>query len=47
MLVICTLNFNNNVIIPIYAEEVLHRGAQGYASLLSATGVGSLVAAFS
>lgn len=46
MLVICTLNFNNNVIIPIYAEEVLHRGAQGYASLLSATGVGSLVAAF-
>ena len=31
MMIICTLNFNNNVIIPIYAQEVLGRGAQGYA----------------
>ncbi|WLV77452.1 MFS transporter [Lacticaseibacillus parahuelsenbergensis] len=46
MLIICTLNFNNNVIIPIYAQEVLGRGAQGYANLLSATGIGSLIAAF-
>lgn len=46
MLIVCTLNFNNNVIIPIYAQTVLHQGAQGYASLLSATGIGSLIAAF-
>ncbi|KRL05890.1 permease of the major facilitator superfamily protein [Liquorilactobacillus oeni DSM 19972] len=46
MVIISTLNFNNNVIIPIYAKEVLHEGAQGYANLLSATGIGSLVAAF-
>ncbi|MFT8836953.1 MFS transporter [Liquorilactobacillus satsumensis] len=46
MLIISTLNFNNNVIIPIYAEEVLHAGSQTYANLLSATGIGSLAAAF-
>lgn len=46
MLIVCTLNYNNNVIIPIYAKEVLHAGAQVYANLLSATGIGSLVAAF-
>lgn len=45
MLIVCTLNYNNNVIIPIFAKEVLHSGAQTYASLLSATGAGSLVAA--
>ncbi|WP_125604588.1 MFS transporter [Lapidilactobacillus bayanensis] len=46
MIVICTLNYNNNVIIPIYAKTVLHSGAQVYANLLSATGIGSLIAAF-
>lgn len=46
MIIVCTLNYNNNVIIPIFAKTVLHSGAQTYASLLSATGVGSLVAAF-
>lgn len=46
MIIVCTLNFNNNVIIPIFAKTVLHSGAQTYASLLSATGVGSLIAAF-
>ncbi|QGG60746.1 MFS transporter [Loigolactobacillus bifermentans] len=46
MLIICTLNYNNNVIIPIFAKTVLHAGAQTYANLLSATGAGSLVAAF-
>lgn len=46
MLVICTLNFNNNVIIPVYAKTVLHAGAQTFANLLSAVGVGSLIAAF-
>ncbi|MFD1319242.1 MFS transporter [Loigolactobacillus zhaoyuanensis] len=46
MLIVCTLNYNNNVIIPIFAKTVLHSGAQTYANLLSATGLGSLVAAF-
>ncbi len=46
MLVVCTLNFNNNVIIPIFAKTVLHSGAQTYANLLAATGIGSLIAAF-
>lgn len=46
MLIVCTLNFNNNVIIPIMAKTVFHGGAQTYANLLSATGVGSLIAAF-
>lgn len=45
MLVICTLNYNNNVIIPVFAKTVLHSGAQTYANLLSATGIGSLIAA--
>ncbi|WP_056969209.1 MFS transporter [Lacticaseibacillus thailandensis] len=45
MIIVCTLNYNNNVIIPIFAKEVLHSGAQTYANLLSATGVGSLIAA--
>ncbi|WP_033385781.1 MFS transporter [Paucilactobacillus suebicus] len=46
MLIVCTLNYNNNVIIPVFAKSVLHSGAQTYANLLSATGVGSLIAAF-
>jgi MFS family permease len=46
MIIVCTLNYNNNVIIPVYAKAVLGQGAQAYANLLSATGVGSLVAAF-
>lgn len=45
MLIICTLCYNNNVIIPIFAKTVLHSGAQAYANLLSATGIGSLIAA--
>lgn len=45
MLIVCTLNYNNNVIIPIFAKTVLHSGAQVYANLLSATGIGSLIAA--
>ncbi len=46
MLIVSTLNFNNNVIIPIYANQVLGGGADIYANLLSATGIGSLAAAF-
>ena len=40
------LNYNNNVIIPIFTKEVLHSGTQTYANLLSAAGVGLLIAAF-
>lgn len=46
MMIICTLNFNINVIIPVYAKTVLHAGSQVFANLLSAVGVGSLIAAF-
>ncbi|WP_203650751.1 MFS transporter [Secundilactobacillus yichangensis] len=46
MIIVCTLNYNNNVIIPIFAKTVLNSGAQTYANLLSATGIGSLIAAF-
>ncbi len=45
MMIICTLNFNNNVIIPVYAKTVLHGGAQTFATLQSAVGIGSLIAA--
>lgn len=46
MLIICSLDFNMNVIAPIYAKTVLHSGAQVYSNILSATGVGSLIGAF-
>lgn len=45
MLIVCTLDYNLYVIIPIFAKAVLHSGAQTYANLLSATGIGSLIAA--
>lgn len=45
MIIVCTLAYNNNVIIPVYAKNVLNQGAQGYSNLLSATGIGSLIAA--
>lgn len=46
MIVVTTLAYNINVIVPIYAKTVLHSGAQAYANLLSASGIGSLIAAF-
>lgn len=46
MLIISTLSFNNNVILPVFAKTVLHSGAQAYAGLMTASGIGSLVAAF-
>ncbi len=46
MLIVCTLEFNNSVIIPVYAKTVLHSGAQTFANLMSAVGIGSLAAAF-
>ncbi len=45
MIIVCTLAYNTNVIIPVYAKNVLNQGAQEYSNLLSATGVGSLLAA--
>lgn len=43
MLVIGTLAMNNDIIIPVFAKEVLKKGAAGYGVLLSAMGAGSLV----
>ena len=45
MLIVCTLAYNQNTILPIYANQVLGQGAQGYATLLSAVGIGSMIAA--
>jgi len=45
MLAVGTFVMNFNVIIPLYAAEVLKQGVNGYAFLLSATGAGSLVGA--
>jgi len=43
VLALGTFILNFNVIIPIYAVEVLNQGVSGYGMLLSALGVGSLV----
>ncbi|EGW37734.1 MFS transporter [Desulfosporosinus sp. OT] len=48
--VLCTLAvgtfvMNFNIIIPLYASEVLNQGVKGYGFLLSATGAGSFVGA--
>jgi MFS family permease len=37
--------FNTNVIIPLFADHVLHRGPEGYGIMTSAMGVGSVLAA--
>jgi MFS family permease len=37
--------FNSNVLIPLFASDVLHVGAQGYGLLMAAMGAGSLGAA--
>jgi len=36
---------NTNVLFPVFADEVLHQGVNGYGFLLSAMGIGSLVGA--
>ncbi|HHV32640.1 MAG TPA: MFS transporter [Clostridiales bacterium] len=43
--VVCTFAMNNDVIIPIFAREVLGRGADGYSSLMAAAGFGAFVGA--
>jgi MFS family permease len=42
---VSTVGMNFSVIIPPYAEDVLHSGAAGYGFLMAASGVGSLLAA--
>jgi MFS family permease len=42
---VATVGMNFSVIIPPYAEDVLHSGAAGYGFLMAASGVGSLIAA--
>jgi len=37
--------FNSNVLIPLFAKNVLHAGPQGYGLLMAGMGVGSLLAA--
>ncbi|CDZ25067.1 permease [[Clostridium] cellulosi] len=45
MAVFCTFAMNNDVIIPVFAREVLGRGAEGYTGLLSASGIGAFIGA--
>lgn len=43
--VVCTFAMNNDVIIPVFAKEVLGRGADGYTALLSMAGFGAFAGA--
>lgn len=43
MLFVGTFAFNNEVIIPVYVKEVLHKSAGVYSTLLSASGIGALI----
>ena len=42
---VSTVGMNFSVIIPPYAQDVLHSDATGYGFLMAASGVGSLLAA--
>jgi MFS family permease len=46
-LVIFIFGLNDNVIVPVFADQVLHMGARGYGNLVSAVGVGALAGAIS
>ena len=43
--IVSTFAMNNDVIIPVFAKTVLGRAAEGYTSLLTAAGIGSLAGA--
>ncbi len=43
--VICTFALNGDVIMPIFAKEVLDQGATAYTNLMSAAGIGSFIGA--
>ncbi len=45
MFFVSTFAMNFNVIIPLFADEVLQQGVTGYGMLMSATGAGSLIGA--
>lgn len=45
MAIVCTFAFNSNVIIPVFAKQVMNGGAAEYSMLLSLIGVGSLFGA--
>lgn len=46
LLSVCAgLGFQYNVLLPVYARDILHAGPRSYGALLSAFGAGSLVAA--
>ena len=45
MMAVCTFAFNSDVIIPVFAKTVLNKGADVYTGLMSATGIGSFIAA--
>jgi MFS family permease len=45
MLAVGTFAMNSNVIMPVFAREVLHKQATGYSFLLSAMGLGSFIGA--
>lgn len=45
MLVVGTFAMNNDVIIPVFADKILHSGIHGYGFLLAAAGLGSLIGA--
>jgi MFS family permease len=45
ILAVGTFAMNSDIIIPVFAQEVLHKHASGYGFLLSAMGVGSLIGA--
>lgn len=40
-----TFTMNTNVLFPVFADQVLHKGVNGYGLLLSAMGIGSLAGA--
>lgn len=43
MLIIGIVAMNSDIIIPVFAKEILHKGVSGYSLLLSAMGIGSLL----
>ncbi len=45
MAIVCTFAFNSNIIIPVFAKEVMNGGASEYSIFLSLIGLGSLLGA--
>ncbi|MCI1944797.1 MFS transporter [Clostridium luticellarii] len=45
MAIVCTFAFNSNVIVPVFAKEVMEGGARTYSLLMSLIGLGSLLGA--